>query len=88
MHCIGELTSMFSCEELETTNQEQGARLKQERGGKTKKCTGAMTLTHILQKADSENFTGCGEITLQSGVTKMRKASRHYKVMEPVEEAH
>lgn len=47
-----------------------------------------MTLTHILQKADSENFTGCGEITLQSGVTKMRKASRHYKVMEPVEEAH
>lgn len=37
-----------------------------------------MTPTHILQKADSENFAVFGEITFQSAVFNMREASDHY----------
>lgn len=68
---------MFPCEELETTRERQGARLRHERGDKTKKGTQGMTSTHILQRTDSEYFIVFGEMSLKCfllGVMIMQKA--------------
>lgn len=82
MHCFCELIFMFSCEELETTRERRGTRLRHERGDKTKKRTQGTTSTHILPKTDSEYFIVFGQMPLkcfQLGVMIMQKASDHSK---------